>query len=285
MKTPSARSDQPLPNRLTHSDLFVVLALAALAAAATFLGSRGIDEAVALHAPINTWFQADCPRVVDNLTDARSVQSRAAVHPLFAFTHYPLVAALRATCGLSPIVAVRVVRALTAGLCAAVFFVILRRIGAGRCVATLYTLLAGTISASMFWFVVPETYPPGLLSILLALLLVAGDPNGKRSPAWDVAVVVLTFAFTDHERRRGNPGHAAATIASPGSADLRIRARRAARADGVATRAVSFRRPISLFERRVGVCAQTRSGRTAARVGGVLFARAGNAKDRDDSGR
>jgi len=174
-----------------------VLLLAAGAALATLWASRGLDELVIRGENGDVWFEADCPRVFANLTDPISIHSRSGVHPLFALVGYPAVALVRRAAGLEPLVAVRVLRALTAGACAAAFYTLLRHIGCRRFDSVLFTVLAAVSAASMFWFVVPETYPPGLLSILLALLLVSRRDAGRTAgPTWDVLVNLATLAFT-----------------------------------------------------------------------------------------
>jgi hypothetical protein len=170
--------------------------LALAAAAATLYGSRGIDARLIRGENNDVWFEADCPRVFLDATDSRSVQARSAVHPLSGLFTYSLVTALRWAGGLEPISAVRVLRALTAAACAVAFYSLLRRIGCRRLDAILFTLLAATSAAAMFWFVVPETYPAGLLTILLTLCLLAGGEGRRPSPGWDIVVNIGTFAFT-----------------------------------------------------------------------------------------
>jgi len=52
-------------------------------------------------------------------------------------------------------------------------FILLRLIGCRQFDAALFSILAATSAAAIFWFVIPETYSFGSLSILLALGLTA----------------------------------------------------------------------------------------------------------------
>jgi len=72
---------------------------------------------------------------------------------------------------LEPITAVRIVIAAVALVQLAVH--LLRLIGCRQFDAALFSILAATSAAAMFWFVIPETYSFGSLSILLALGLTA----------------------------------------------------------------------------------------------------------------
>lgn len=169
--------------------------LAVAAGVACWCGSAYVEARLLSGDASDVWFEADIPRVMDNLLEPDSVHSRAAVHPLFALFVQPPVAGLRAL-GLPPIGAVRLLRALAAAANAACFYVLLRSLALRRLDAVLFTLLAGVSAGSIFWFTVPETYAFGALSILLALLLISADPRGRLHPLWDVAALILTFAFT-----------------------------------------------------------------------------------------
>ena len=183
------------PSLVSSWDVLIALVLAAVAAAGVCLASRGLDELLVRGENHDVWFEGDCARVFENITDARSVQSRAAVHPLFTLSVYPPVALLRAV-GLEPIVAVRVIRALTAAACLALFYALLRTIGCRRLDSILLSLLAASSAGAMFWFSVPETYPVGLLTILLALALVALSETRRLSSVWDVVVNVAAAGVT-----------------------------------------------------------------------------------------
>ena len=182
--------------RIPAADVGIILLLAAATGGAAFWGSCGLDALLVRGESGDVWFEADCPRVFQNATDRASVQSRSAVHPLFALCTYPLIAALSWVGGLEPIVALRVLRSLTAAACIAALYGLLRVIECRRLDSVLFSVLAGTSAGAMFWFVVPVLYPAGLLTILLALGLVGLGEGRRLSPVWDVLVNVATLAFT-----------------------------------------------------------------------------------------
>ena len=187
--------DSAAARRSSPGDWLIALALAVLAAAAVWFAACGLDELLVRGENHDIWFEGDCARVFENITDAKSVQSRAAVHPVFTLCMYLPVAVLR-WAGLEPIVAVRVMRALTAAACLAVFYGLLRAMRCRRVDGVLLSLLAASSAGAMFWFAVPETYPAGLLTILLALGLAALSETRRLAPAWDVVVNVATASVT-----------------------------------------------------------------------------------------
>jgi len=177
-----------------RGEIALALALAALAAAGSLVGTSRTQGVV--FRTNDRWFESDCARVFYNMTDPHSRQSRTAVHPLFPLLAHPPAALLMGVVGLSADAAVRGVLAAVAALCAAAFFVLLRRVGCRRGDAALLTLLLGSSSAAVFWCTVPETYPFGLLTILVALIAVATAERGAVSPAWYVAASALTLSVT-----------------------------------------------------------------------------------------
>ena len=186
---------KPDERRGRRLDLALVLLLATAAAIAAYHGSRGLDALVrAEHWDL--WFDADCPRVLDTATDPRGVHLRTGAHPLFELWAYPPVALLHRVGGLGQVQAVRLLQALTASACMAAFYALLRTIGCRRLDSVVFSLLAAVSAAAMFWFVVPTPYPAGLLTILLALLLVAWSEGRRTSPAWDVLINIATLSFT-----------------------------------------------------------------------------------------
>jgi len=181
-------------SRSRWADAALLGLLAAAAGAAAWYGSCGIDEPLIRRLPGDVWFEADCRRVFDNLAYFRSVQGRTTTHPLLTLWLQPPVALVQ-WLGLVPILAVRALRVLTAAGCAAALYVLLRAIGCRRLDSVALCVLAGVSSAAIFWFVVPETYPLGLLSILVALNI-AAFTAARRSLAWDLLAQIATFSFT-----------------------------------------------------------------------------------------
>jgi len=191
---PEGRRPTRSPSR--HADVLVAFALAAAAATTAWFGSRAIEGDPPTFVRLNVWFEADCPRVVRDLSFRRSVQERTATHPLHTLLLYPWVAGVRRATGLEPLICVRLVRVAIAGACTILFYTLARLICVRRTDAALFTVLAGSSAAAMAWFIVPETWPPGLLSILAALCIVGVGARRPLGPGWDVLANLATLAFT-----------------------------------------------------------------------------------------
>ena len=73
---------------------------------------------------------------------------------------------------------------------------LLRLLGCHRLDSTIFSLFGGSSAAAIFWFVIPETYTFGSVTILLALCVVARARCGRRLPGGSVAVSTLTLSFT-----------------------------------------------------------------------------------------
>lgn len=182
--------------RSHRTDVAFACVLFAVAAAAAFLVAMSLDARLLDWSTIDVWFEADFPRVFENMTNRWSNFYRAKVHPLFGFLLYPPVFVLHRVVGLEAFTAVNVVVGVAAGLWVAGFFALLRLIGCRRLDALLLTLVAATSATAVFWFAVPETHMAGSLAILLAMLLVAA---AARGPVWlwlDVVANVFTLGTT-----------------------------------------------------------------------------------------
>lgn len=177
-------------------DLAIVLAFMIAGAAASYVGSGLMDSAVASRETFDMWFDADAPRVYDNLVSRFSNYKRSDVHPLFGLIGFPPVFLLRRFFGLDGWVAVRVVVAAVAAVWSGTLFLIFRRIGLRGADASLFTLLGMASAGSVFWFVVPETISFGSVTLLFALLLAAEAGRGAIHPAWTTAVGVATLGVT-----------------------------------------------------------------------------------------
>jgi hypothetical protein len=181
-------------NTLSWRDLLIVLVLA-LGAGSAFYHASGVLPPILLKT-YDVWFESDLARVYDNMAYRWSDHYRTKVHPLFSLFTHPVVYGLTQIAGLDPATSIRVFNAVIAGVWIAVLFMILRLIGCRLFDAALFSLVAGCSAASIFWFTVPETYPLGSVSILLALLLtIIAERRGARE--WQfVLVSTLTLSFT-----------------------------------------------------------------------------------------
>src|SRR5262249_42512439 len=114
--------------------------------------------------------------------------------PLVPLMAYPPVKALRLL-GIDSVTSVRVVIALMGAAWIALLYYLLRLLGCRRFDATVFSIVSAVSASSMFWFVVPETYPFSSLIILLALTLVALGDFRSIAPVWYVIVSALTLSF------------------------------------------------------------------------------------------
>lgn len=121
---------------------------------------------------------------------------RTDLHPLFVILSMPIVYALKATLSIDSVTSVRLVTAQIAALWFGLLFVLLRIIGCRSFDATLFSIFAGTSAASIFWFVMPETYQLGSATMLMGLLLAAVAQFRQVSSWWYVLVGVLTLGIT-----------------------------------------------------------------------------------------
>jgi hypothetical protein len=178
-------------------DAVIVITLAVMAGGASYRGAQLMDAALFDgRVGYDVWFESDIPRVLENMTGRPSDQSRTELHPLFILMTFPAVYLLSAEFGLGRVAAVQIAIATAAALWIGAFFILLRLIGCQRLDATLFSLLAMVSAAAVIWFTVPESYPFGSLSILLALCLVAAAQRRAVSPLWYVVVSAATFSVT-----------------------------------------------------------------------------------------
>jgi hypothetical protein len=170
------------------------IAIFLVAFLAIYVQSGLLDRRYLSFDAVDTWFEADMGRVVENLTDRWSDFYRAKVHPLFGLLTYPPTAVLTRVFGVDPYNAVRLVLSAVAGLWMSGFYAVLRIIGLRRLDSFLVCGLAGVSAAWLFWFAIPETHPLGSVSVLAAIALVAVMQR-KAVPAV-VATVVSAFTLS-----------------------------------------------------------------------------------------
>lgn len=184
-------------NALSWRDWLIVALLAVVAAGACYQTSTLVPPI--LLQTYDVWFESDLARVYDNMADRWSDHYRTKVHPLFSLLTHPVVYALKKVAGLDPMTSIRWFTATIAGIWIGVLYVILRLVGCRQLDAVLFSFVAACSAGSLFWFVVPETYPLGSLSILLALLLTiaAERQGGARWPFVLVSALTLSFTVTN----------------------------------------------------------------------------------------
>lgn len=192
-------------NRISHMrqrisayqlDFYLGSALATVFGIVVYVRSQAIDPVVFGDSAWDVWFGADLPRVFSNLVDRKSDHSRLSLHPLFSLIAGPPTLVLVAFLHLPAIVAVRIVCATVASIWLSALFTLLRVIGCRRFDATLLSVLATTSAAAVFWFAVPETYPLGSLSLIVALIFAAIVQQQAAAPLTYSLVSLVTLSFT-----------------------------------------------------------------------------------------
>ena len=176
-------------------DIAIGAALAVSAAWASYQGSQLITSALVDDCSFDVWFNADIVTVYGAMIN-RYESHRSQFHPLFSLMTTPFVYALKLGFHIEPLTAVRILLSAVAGLWTSGMYFVLRAIECRRLDAAVLTLLALSSAASVMWFVVPETWPFGSLSILLALGLVAVGEHRNIAPGWYVVVSAMTLGTT-----------------------------------------------------------------------------------------
>lgn len=145
----------------------------------------------------DVWFEADLPRIVDEMTHRWADHSRATVHPLFSLFSVSAVYGLRAL-SLEPLRSVAALAGITAAAWAVLLYAVLRMIRHRPLEAMLFTLIALTSGAGLFWLSVPETYAAGSATILFALLVAAAAEAqpGRVNQAWFVVASAVSLSVT-----------------------------------------------------------------------------------------
>lgn len=178
-------------------DMLIVMVLAAGIGFASFQGAKLIHPGIVLDNVLygDKWFDGDSPRIFGNMSNRWSSHHTTIRHPLFSLLTFPPVKAL-SIAGIEKLKAAKILIAVVAALWISALYLLLRLIGCWRIDAILFSLLAATSASAVFWFVVPETYSFGSLSILLALCTAAFAQYRKLPPRWYVVVSALTLSFT-----------------------------------------------------------------------------------------
>ena len=168
----------------------------------------------------DVWFEADIPRVADDIVHRFAAHSRATVHPLFSLFACGLAYPLRAL-GCPPPCAIAIVAGASAAFWTACFFAMLRLLDIGRVHALLFTAIAATSAAGLFWLTVPETYASGSATILLALAVAA---LAERRPIRDTWLVLASASSLSITVTNWVAGWAAAFALRPWRRALQITA-------------------------------------------------------------
>ena len=147
------------------------------------------------------WFQADIEKVVQAITLRESrfhPMNRSRTHPLFPLLTYVPVYVLMHAFHIGPSEAVRIFYSVVASLWSLTLFALLKLLGCRRLDAAAFTLLASVSASSLFFFVVPETFGLGSLTILLTLLFVVLFWPLSLQPPYDKENHEPSSLYLDH---------------------------------------------------------------------------------------
>lgn len=179
------------------ADTIAIVILVVVAGVASYLGAQLIGENVLDKSKFgDTWFDSDVSAYFSWLESRLShLHVRTYKHPLFSLILCLPVYALNSL-GINLIVATRIYMGLVAGLWLGAFYILLRLLGCRRFDAILFSSIGATSAAAMFWCIVPESYPFGSLSLILAAILTL-LAQSRTLPLWSyIATNIFTLSIT-----------------------------------------------------------------------------------------
>lgn len=173
------------PTRHAAPDLSCALGLAVAAAALSWWALAQFDDSLYRPNGSDIWFEADQPRVLQNLTDRGSNHHRTSVHPLFSILFYPLCKAIR-TLGVTPLAATKILVALSAAATVALFYLSMRNLGLAVASAAAFAAALMASASFIHWFAIVDTYAFAAMSITL-MLWVLTRPGPVDKVTWILA--------------------------------------------------------------------------------------------------
>ncbi len=186
--------------RPTVIDGLIAALLAAVSVILSALTFGYLDPVLYGLLGIDFWFHSDMTRVFYNMTGEESSHYRASVHPLFSLVAYHGALVVKQLAGLLRDItdeqSAQLLIAGVAGIWSATLYSLLRLLFLPRVDAVLFSLLGIFSAASLFWFSVPETYPFGSVSILLALVATAAGQRRDVAEGWFVGASAATLSMT-----------------------------------------------------------------------------------------
>jgi len=176
-------------------DITAAVAVGVSAACASFWAAHFVPSVIVDECYFDAWLNGDSVAVYSGMVN-RWTSHRSEFHPLFSLMTTPVVYALKLGLRIEPLTAAHMLMAGAAALWSSGIYCVLRVVGCRRLDAGLLTLLAMSSAASVFWFVVPETWAFGSLSILFALGLVAMGEGQRVAPGWYVVASAMSLGTT-----------------------------------------------------------------------------------------
>lgn len=187
-------------NRVLTTALLIVLLV--LAAAVSFNTSYYIGDRifplpfVRVDVTEDLWFDSDTRSVVSNMTDSTRIHWTLYKHPLFSIITWPITYVVTLFSGDS-LQAMHIVYAANAPITVLLLWWLLARIGLTVIDRTLLSLLFIVSSSMLFWYSVPETFPFGANTLLIALhAAISGRPKSVRSYGWQTFASLAALSMT-----------------------------------------------------------------------------------------
>jgi hypothetical protein len=178
-------------------DLLIVVGLAIAIAISTYIGTYQLPDPLFtdLYAQ-DVWFGGDIPTVFGNITSLNSDFGRNNKHPLFPLIVFPLVFLSGKLFHLDPLGAARLVAVGVSTLWIGGLYTLFRVMGCYRLDAVLLSLVGAVSAASIFWLVIPESFPLASLTFILGLVFVTLTQFRPFTGAWYIAINVITVSIT-----------------------------------------------------------------------------------------
>lgn len=181
-------------------DWGVLVGLAAAAVVAFTLlvrGDGGTLTRLALAAPRDRYFQADCPEMLEDMVDLGGRHARGGLlHPIFCGLALPSTNVLIKALDVGWIEAVWILQGIAGAAAVALLYYTQRTLGVPRTGAALVGMLGISSAAFLFWQPLPETYPLGSLSLVVGFAVAARACRARIPAVVHVAAGTLGLGVT-----------------------------------------------------------------------------------------
>ena len=146
----------------------------------------------------NIWFDGDPLIVYSQMTELWSGAHalRGQRHPLFSLFTTPLVIAIHDLTHVPFSIIIRVLLAIWAAAGGSLFFLICRQITGRLLEASVWTLLFASSSGFVFWSGIPESFPFGMVTILLPFAMLAYLSRLRHSEMQFTLATFLSLVVT-----------------------------------------------------------------------------------------
>jgi hypothetical protein len=174
-------------------DLLLLSSLVFAATSLAIWAQIQFPDALYSHDFNDVWFDADPPRVAENLLAFNTDHQRTSVHPIFSLAVYPIVKVLKSF-GLDPLLVMKGMVVCLSGLTVATIYIGLRALTNSAVAAALFSAVFVASATHIYWFSLVETYSFAALSIAV-MLVVMTRPYPLPESAW-IFASAFTLAIT-----------------------------------------------------------------------------------------